>query len=156
MKQRVRAVLITPQNTLLTIKRIRPDTPPYWVLPGGGVEDSDESLEAALHREIYEEIAGIPEIVRLLRITETAPDQQFFYLATISEWDFANRTGPEFNREDKGEYVLEEIPLTTQALDRINLQPKEIAAEIKTAINHGHCPADLGGSDVGRPQLKPL
>jgi ADP-ribose pyrophosphatase YjhB (NUDIX family) len=138
MKQRVRAVLITPQNTMLTIKRIRPGTPPYWVLPGGGVDDGDESLEAALHREIHEEIAGKPEIIRLLHTIETATDQQFFYLATISEWNFENRTGPEFNLEDRGEYLLEEIPLIPQALDRINLKPKEITAEIKTAIRHGH------------------
>jgi ADP-ribose pyrophosphatase YjhB (NUDIX family) len=143
MKQRVRAVLITPHNTMLTIKRIRPGTPPYWVLPGGGVDDCDESLEAALHREIHEEIAGNPEIIRLIHTTETAADQQFFYLATISEWNFANRTGPEFRQEDRGEYLLEEIPLTPP-LDRINLQPKEIAAEIKTVILHNHCTIDPG------------
>ncbi|MFD0623542.1 NUDIX domain-containing protein [Streptomyces sanglieri] len=66
MKQRVRAILITPDNTTLMIKRIRPGIAPYWVIVGGGIEDSDTSQEAALLREIREEIAGDAEIVRLL------------------------------------------------------------------------------------------
>jgi hypothetical protein len=31
---RVRALLITPDDDLLTIKRVRPGQGPYWVLPG--------------------------------------------------------------------------------------------------------------------------
>lgn len=29
---------------------------PYWTAPGGGVEDGDGSVEAALHRELAEEL----------------------------------------------------------------------------------------------------
>jgi ADP-ribose pyrophosphatase YjhB (NUDIX family) len=46
---RVRALLITQDGDLLTIRRTRPGQEPYWVLPGGGVEDG-EDLEAALAR----------------------------------------------------------------------------------------------------------
>ncbi|MBT2452072.1 NUDIX hydrolase [Streptomyces sp. ISL-43] len=49
MKERVRAVLLTENNTMLAIRRNRPGIPVYWVLPGGGVEPSDESRETALH-----------------------------------------------------------------------------------------------------------
>ncbi|MFB9441445.1 NUDIX domain-containing protein [Streptomyces showdoensis] len=51
---------------MLAIRRTRPGIPVYWVLPGGGVEPGDESREAALYREIHEEIAGKADIVRLL------------------------------------------------------------------------------------------
>ena len=44
MKQRVRAILITPDNTMLLMKRIRPGSAPYWVIIGGGVEASDATL----------------------------------------------------------------------------------------------------------------
>ncbi|GAA1994340.1 NUDIX domain-containing protein [Kitasatospora viridis] len=54
-KQRVRAVLLTEHNTMLVISRIRPGIPPYQVLVGGGVEDDDADLEAALLREIHED-----------------------------------------------------------------------------------------------------
>jgi protein-L-isoaspartate(D-aspartate) O-methyltransferase len=47
MTDRVRGLLITPDGDLLTIQRIRPGQAPYWVLPGGGVEDG-EDLETAL------------------------------------------------------------------------------------------------------------
>ncbi|HUY47270.1 MAG TPA: NUDIX domain-containing protein, partial [Streptosporangiaceae bacterium] len=57
MTDRVRALLITPDDDLLTIQRIRPGQDPYWVLPGGGVEPG-EDLETALARELREEIAA--------------------------------------------------------------------------------------------------
>lgn len=137
MKQRVRAVLITPQHTMLAIKRIRPDTPVYWVLPGGGVEDSDESLESALHREVWEEIAGRAEITGLLHTLESDNERQYFYLAHIEEWNFDKRSGPEFTRNDRGEYLLEEIPLTPDGLNTINLKPEEIAHKIRESIADG-------------------
>ncbi|MGW7304010.1 NUDIX domain-containing protein [Streptomyces sp. NPDC054835] len=70
MKQRVRAVLVTPSGTTLVIKRIRPGVDPYWVIVGGGVEESDATREEALLREVREEIAGDAEIVCLLHEME--------------------------------------------------------------------------------------
>ena len=35
MIERVRAIVLTPNNTMLTIKRTKPGTASYWVLPGG-------------------------------------------------------------------------------------------------------------------------
>lgn len=58
MIERVRAVLVTPDNCLLAIRRDRPDRATYWVLPGGHVDPEDQNIEAALSREISEEIAG--------------------------------------------------------------------------------------------------
>lgn len=109
----------------------------YWVLPGGGVEESDESREAALHREIHEEIAGKADIVRLLHTMESDDEHQLFYLARITTWSFEDRTGPEFSAEGRGEYALEEIPLTVDGLDRIDLRPEEIAHVLRGVIGPG-------------------
>ncbi|MFF9339398.1 NUDIX domain-containing protein [Streptomyces sp. NPDC014773] len=137
MIERVRAILVTPDHTMLVIRRTRPGIPEYWVLPGGGVEPSDASREAALHREIHEEIAGKADIVRLLHTMETDDERQLFYLARIATWSFEDRTGPEFSAEGRGEYALEEIPLTLEGLDGIDLKPEEIAHVLRGAITAG-------------------
>lgn len=137
MIERVRAVLVTADDTMLVIRRTRPGIPEYWVLPGGGVEPSDASREAALHREIHEEIAGKADIVRLLHTMETDDERQLFYLARIVTWSFDDRTGPEFSAKGRGEYALEEVPLTLEGLDGIDLKPEEIAHVLRGAVSAG-------------------
>ncbi|MEV7507357.1 NUDIX domain-containing protein [Streptomyces sp. NPDC091201] len=122
---------------MLVIRRTKPGVPAYWVLPGGGVEPGDESREAALHREIHEEIAGKADIIRLLHTTESGEERQLFYLARITTWSFDDRTGPEFSAEGRGAYALEEIPLTVEGLDGIDLRPEEIAHVLRGAISTG-------------------
>ncbi|MFF7455269.1 NUDIX domain-containing protein [Kitasatospora sp. NPDC008115] len=137
MQHRVRAVLLTPNDTMLLIKRIRPGIDPYWVIVGGKVEPTDASPEDALRREVREEVAGEARIVGLLHSIETDGERQDFYLATIETWDFENRTGPEFSQEGRGEYLLEEIPLTAEALGAVTLLPQEIAAVLREAVARG-------------------
>ncbi|MGX1971730.1 NUDIX hydrolase [Streptomyces kronopolitis] len=137
MNERVRAVLVTVDETMLVIRRTKPGVPVYWVLPGGGVEAHDESREAALHREIHEEIAGKADIVRLLHTLETEDERQLFYLARIVRWSFEDRTGPEFSAEGRGEYALEEVPLTVEGIDGIDLKPEEITHVLRGAIADG-------------------
>jgi ADP-ribose pyrophosphatase YjhB (NUDIX family) len=134
---RVRAIIITPADTLLMIKRTRPGASPYWVLPGGAVEPTDASLEAALDREIREEIAGDAGIIGLLHTTETNGEQERFYLARIRHWSFDDRTGPEFSVPGRDEYLLEEVPLTVEALDAVYLKLDEIALLLREAIQQG-------------------
>ncbi|MDY0811803.1 NUDIX hydrolase [Kitasatospora purpeofusca] len=137
MQHRVRAVLLTPNNTMLLIKRIRPGIDPYWVIVGGKIEPTDASPEEALRREVREEIAGEAEIVSLFHTIETGDERQDFYLATIEKWRFEDRTGPEFSEEGRGEYLLEEIPLTTEAIGAIKLLPQEIAVVLREAVGRG-------------------
>ncbi|MCG6493334.1 NUDIX domain-containing protein [Kitasatospora sp. A2-31] len=137
MQHRVRAVLLTPNNTMLLIKRIRPGIDPYCVIVGGKIEPTDASPEDAVRREVREEMAGEAEIVRVLHTIETSDERQDFYLATIEKWSFEDRTGPEFSQEGRGEYLLEEIPLTADALDAVNLLPQEIAAVLRNAVERG-------------------
>ena len=134
MKERVRAILITPADTMLAIKRTRPGVDPYWVLPGGGVEPTDGDREAALARELWEEIAGKAEVISLLHILESEAERQYFYLARVERWSFDDRTGPEFAEDGRGEYMLEEIPLSIAGLSSIDLKPGEIAARLGRAL----------------------
>ncbi|MGV9601367.1 NUDIX hydrolase [Streptosporangium sandarakinum] len=126
MRERVRGVLITPAGHLLLIKRIRPGAAPYWVLPGGGVETDDVSLEAALHRELHEELAGTATICSLIHVIE-GDDRQHVFLARTHTWDPARRSGPEFADPARGDYVVQEVPLTAAGLAGITLVPASAA-----------------------------
>lgn len=133
----VRAVLVTPAGRLLLIRRTWPGAAPYWVFPGGHVEPGDPDLRAALTREIREETGGEPRITGLLYVLADEHRRQYFYLARALTWSEADRTGPEFDDPDRGEYRLEEVPLTVEALDAISLAPQEIAALVRDAVDTG-------------------
>lgn len=134
MKDRVRAVLVTPTDEVLLIRRERPNTPVYWVLPGGGVEPTDASHEDALRREVHEEVAGLPEIHGLIDIVESADDRQFIYLARITGWSFSDRSGPEFHEAGSSAYHLDIVPLTKEALGAVNLKPDAVTDLLLAAL----------------------
>lgn len=133
----VRAVLVTPAGRLLLIRHTWPGASPYWVFPGGHVEPDDPDLFAALTREVREETGGQPQIIGILRVLADEHVREHFYLARIESWSEADRTGPEFDDPDRGEYRLEEILLTLEALDSITLEPEQIAELLRDALKSG-------------------
>jgi len=147
---RVRAVLVTPDHDLLTIKRIRPGQDPYWVLPGGGVEVG-EDLEGALARELSEEIAAAANVHGLLYVLQRGGERQYFYLARVHSWstDPGDRTGPEFTDPARGEYSLQAIPLTAAALMAIDLKPRELAEFLAGQLGAGVDLFDLPDLQTG-------
>ena len=118
-------MLVTPDHDLLTIKRIRPGQDPYWVLPGGGVE-AGEDPEAVLARELREEIAATADVHSLLYVLKRGRERQYFYLARVYSWSAnpGDRTGPEFADPASGEFRLQAMPLTAEALKTYRLQAR--------------------------------
>jgi ADP-ribose pyrophosphatase YjhB (NUDIX family) len=57
-RRAARAILIDDLGRLVWIKRTKSGQAPYWTAPGGGVEDVDASVEAALYRELAEELGA--------------------------------------------------------------------------------------------------
>ena len=53
-----RALVLTKENKILFIKRIKIGQEPYYVTPGGGIEENENSLEA-LKRELLEETGAV-------------------------------------------------------------------------------------------------
>jgi 8-oxo-dGTP pyrophosphatase MutT (NUDIX family) len=51
----VRAILLTPDNEILLLRARNSDGRLFWVTPGGGIEEG-ETVEAALRREMQEEL----------------------------------------------------------------------------------------------------
>jgi ADP-ribose pyrophosphatase YjhB (NUDIX family) len=86
-RRAVRAILIDDHDRLVLIKRTKPGLAPYWTAPGGGVENTDASAEAALYRELAEEpnaeatIAS--QVFQLSSPSEAGVDVQQFELSIM-------------------------------------------------------------------------
>ena len=155
MTDRVRALLITPNDDLLTIGRVRPGRDAYWVLPGGGVE-AGEDLETALARELREELAATADVHSLLYVLERGDERQYIYLTRVRTWsaDAGDRDGPEFADPARGEYHLQAIPLTARALAATDLKPGPLAALLLGHLRAGtdlFSLPDLRASMAGQP-----
>jgi len=125
----VRAILRNDSGQLVFIKREKADLVPYWVTPGGGVEDTDETFEAALRREVAEEIGGQIEIMGVVfELQRPLPDDLIqyttFFSCKLLDYDLTQQSGPEFLDPSSGRYTIEEIDLA--AIPTLNLKPSEL------------------------------
>ncbi|GAA3925204.1 hypothetical protein GCM10022244_38400 [Streptomyces gulbargensis] len=67
VKRNARAIILDGDELIL-IKRTKPGREPYWVSVGGSVEEDDATVEAALHREVFEELGGKLERAQLVHL----------------------------------------------------------------------------------------
>jgi 8-oxo-dGTP pyrophosphatase MutT (NUDIX family) len=118
---KARALLVTDDGRLLLIRREREAEPTWWVLPGGGIEPSDASLEDAVRREVLEETGAGMDIHALVLVVVTNCAQAIF-LGRSHGAHPARRGGPELT-DGSGEYHLEEVPLDPDLLAGLDLWP---------------------------------
>lgn len=131
VNQRVRAILLTRDNRLLFIKRIKPNSnKPYWVAPGGGVETEDDNILDALHRELDEELGATINVVQhgfVLRHFKGDKNlEEHFYICRLIDIDLSQRNGPEFDDPTRGQYIPDVIDLSPQAIKSINIKTVEL------------------------------
>lgn len=131
VNQRVRAILLTGNDSVLLIKRVKPNSAAsYWVAPGGGVEYQDADLIATLERELFEELGAIATILDTAFVLEHQKAgkqlEEHFFVCRLHDYDVSKRYGPEFDDPARGEYIPEEIPLDAFELCRINLKTPEL------------------------------
>ncbi|MGH2620119.1 MAG: NUDIX hydrolase [Anaerolineales bacterium] len=121
------AILIDDRDRILLIKRSRPGQAPYWTTPGGGVEDGDASTEAALHRELAEELgataAGASQVFLFSSASGDGVAVQHFFVARMASLDKSTRHGPEFSDQSRGGYDLDLVGLRGDDLAAIDLKP---------------------------------
>lgn len=72
MRHRVRvAALIVENDHVLLVQHVHPDTgDEWWIPPGGGVEDVDDSLFDCVRREVFEESGLAVALGRIIYIRE--------------------------------------------------------------------------------------
>ena len=131
VNQRVRAILLTGNNSILFIKRIKPHSiRPYWVAAGGGVERGDSTLFAALERELHEELGALATVLDTAFVLEHQKAgkqlEEHFFICRLRHYDLSKRYGPEFDDPQRGEYIPEEIPLNEFTLGRVNFKTPEV------------------------------
>jgi len=131
LNRRVRAILLTDEGQLLFIKRMKPNNnTPYWVAPGGGVEDMDESLLDALYRELEEELGATVDVLQhgfVLRHQKGNKNlEEHFYICRLVDYDLSQRNGPEFDDPARGEYIPHLIDLTEDAIASINIKTHQL------------------------------
>ena len=126
-RRTARAILIDADDRLLLIKRTKPGQAVYWTTPGGGVDDTDASIEAAMHREIAEEMgaeaAGASQVFLNSRPSAAGVAVQHFFVARLTRLDWSARSDPEFADPAKGSYELARIDLHGDDLASIDLVP---------------------------------
>lgn len=131
-KGTVRGVIIQ-DNKLAVIKRIREQegkTREYYVLPGGGIEES-ETLEEAMHREAKEELGITIKINGTLYKFINRGELNYFMLCEITDGEFGTGTGPEFTSKeysDRGQYIP--MLISREEIENIDLVPNEIKDKI--------------------------
>ncbi len=126
-RRAARAILIDDQGRLVLIRRTKPSQEPYWTAPGGGVEDSDSSIDAALYRELSEELgaeaAGASQVFLFSSPSDAGVAVQHFFVARLATLGKSARSGPEFSDPSRGGYDLVRIDLHSDELTSIDLKP---------------------------------
>ncbi|MEU8075903.1 GrpB family protein [Catellatospora citrea] len=115
---RVRAILFTPAERILLVRRTKPGEPIHWVLPGGGIEPDDASPQDTALREVREETGGHARLHRLIHVAVVAGTAHAIFLGRIDRWDEFARIGPELADPSRGGYHLDELDPRDPAFER--------------------------------------
>jgi 8-oxo-dGTP pyrophosphatase MutT (NUDIX family) len=128
MQKRVRAI-ICQEDRYLFIHRVVEDRE-YWVIPGGGVEAEDVSLESALIRECEEELGVQVEVGEFFAKTYFVMDgeeqEQHVYSCKIVSGEIGTGQGPEFQADSvyKGSFDVEWVHLSE--MEDKHILPEEV------------------------------
>lgn len=139
-EKRVRAIIIEDGKVLL-MHRIK-NGQEYWVFPGGGVEETDNSIEDGLKRECLEEL-GIEVKVEDLFIkkvflpSDSVGHIQYFYKCNIISGKVGTGTGPEWSGRDIEKYgTYEVVWISISLLKDKTVYPFEVRDKIIKYFNH--------------------
>lgn len=132
VRHAVRALLLDEQDRLVLVRRAKPGRGPYWTAPGGEIEPGDEDAEAALRRELDEELgARVGPLRQVFTYAEQTLGPHYlstFYLCRLVSMDPGRRHGPEFTDPATGGFDVDRVPCDPAAIAAIDLFPPPLAA----------------------------
>jgi 8-oxo-dGTP pyrophosphatase MutT (NUDIX family) len=130
VRHKARAILFDDDH-LIFLRRGWPGGVPYCTTVGGSVEPDDADLEAALRREVMEEIGAAigpaSEVLTLTEPGEAITVVQHFFFADVLDMDLDRRHGPELDAPDTGDYEPVRVAPNAPAVTALNLQPAELS-----------------------------
>lgn len=127
----VRVIILDEDNNMLMIRQHH-ENKDIWMVPGGGIEEDESSIEAAV-REVKEETGLDVEIGRLIWHVEEVSDrgQRFvnFFTGKIAGGNLALGEDPEF---DETHQVLREVRFMSkdEVLNVKHLYPEYLKDEL--------------------------
>ncbi|GAA2930607.1 hypothetical protein GCM10020221_27970 [Streptomyces thioluteus] len=147
VKRTARAILLAAEPgsdelEMILIKRTKPGQAPYWITPGGGVEPEDETVVAALHREVDEELGGkvvdvVPAFVdtvsHSLHHAAHGVKVQHFFVCRLAAMDLSRRHGPEVD-EPLGTYDVVRVPFTREGIASVEVVPPSLRSYLTQNI----------------------
>jgi ADP-ribose pyrophosphatase YjhB (NUDIX family) len=126
-KVRVGVVLVSHGKLLL----VRQNDRPFWVFPGGTLEQ-EEGLETCAIREIQEELGLTIRVVKLLYVADFMHPKRHaidvFFLGEIVSGQMTLATDENLN--EAGYFTLEQ-------LKRLDIQPAVVAQRVLAAMEAG-------------------
>ena len=130
MEKRIRAAaIIFVNDKLITIYRgkiVDGILKKYYVIPGGGVEEKEEILEA-VKREVLEELGIEIEVTNKYFYLEKENAKEYFYISNYLSGEIGTGPGPEFTNRDIQKYGSYEVRLVQKDdIANINLLPPEV------------------------------
>ena len=142
MKKRIRVAGLVEMNdgiALMHRKNVKPtpntDKPygEYYVFPGGGLEESDLSLEDGVKREILEEFGievDVGNKMGQIKINET--NDEYLFYCKYKSGKLGTGTGPEFSGDPKyinrGNYIPEIVKFKN--IKNIRIIPEEFKLKV--------------------------
>ena len=112
----------------------------YYVFPGGGLEEDDESVEDGVKREIKEEFGIEVKVIRK-QYENIVPGElaEYIYLCEYVSGEFGTGSGPEFSNDpayaDRGEYLPEIVD--KNKIKDLPLIPQNLKEKIVKDIEEG-------------------
>ena len=135
----VRVVILDKENRILMVKQHH-DEKDIWMVPGGGIEEGESSMAAAV-REMKEETGLDVEIDRLIWHTEevSARGQRFvnFFMGRIKGGELTLGADPEFDNEHQ---VLREVRfMSREEIEQVeHLHPEYLRDEFWRFLNEDY------------------
>jgi 8-oxo-dGTP pyrophosphatase MutT (NUDIX family) len=133
--RRAARALLLDGDALVLLRRTVPGRAVYWTTPGGKIEPTDASREAALRRELDEELgATVGPVRQVFACAEQGPELHrinTFYVCRLVAMDLSRRHGPEFDDAAKGRYDVDLVPCTPAGLEPLDLVPEMLSTYLR-------------------------